>query len=256
MQISELAPSKLGTKTHWDDTYTRELDNYAENPEDEGTVWFDEASAEEKLLEFLEDLQLGTSLRDLSISNVENPDLKILDLGTGNGHMLFALQDEGWKAQMIGVDYSEKSVELANRILERRRHDQAAEAPDGEGSGTVTSSDLRFLVWDILKQDAAPWLQNGFDIILDKGTFDAISLNHEADEQSRTPAQLYIDRVPRLLKPGGVLLITSCNWTQDELRHLFATLDLEFSIPFEYPTFTFGGAKGHMVSTVCLKNTA
>ena len=51
-----------------------------------------------------------------------------LDLGTGNGQMLFELRDEGWQGEMLGVDYSEGSVELARRLLADREAKEAEKA--------------------------------------------------------------------------------------------------------------------------------
>ena len=46
-----------------------------------------------------------------------------------------------------------------------------------------------------------------WDLILDKGTYDAIALGQK-DDQGRSPSINYPGRVARLLKPGGYCLIT------------------------------------------------
>jgi hypothetical protein len=78
-----------------------------------------------------------------------------------------------------------------------------------------------------------------WDLLLDKGTFDAIALG-EKDAAGKSPAAGYPDRVARLLKPGGFFLITceiplprwishsklglvACNFTEDELKATFTS---------------------------------
>jgi type III secretory pathway component EscR len=57
-----------------------------------------------------------------------------------------------------------------------------------------------------------------YDVCLDKGTFDAISLcRHNAD----TKKKKYSENVMSVLKVNGLFIVTSCNWTLDELRQQF-----------------------------------
>lgn len=51
-----LNTSELGTKSYWDAAYTTERQNFSSNPDDEGTIWFSDAGAEERMLSFLENL--------------------------------------------------------------------------------------------------------------------------------------------------------------------------------------------------------
>ena len=57
-----------------------------------------------------------------------------------------------------------------------------------------------------------------YSVVTDKGTFDAIGLS----EDGQSKQALYIRRVHSLLQPGGLLIITSCNSTLQELVSLFA----------------------------------
>jgi hypothetical protein len=55
------------------------------------------------------------------------------------------------------------------------------------------------------------------------------------------------------MKKGGRFLITSCNWTEEELKGWFAGGELEFEGKVKYPSFTFGGKTGSSVVTLCFK---
>ncbi|KAK6331144.1 hypothetical protein TWF696_003213 [Orbilia brochopaga] len=235
---THLDPSVLGTKAHWDDLYALELTNHAANPSDIGTVWFSDADCETRIYRYLTDeLELPSSAT-------------FLDVGTGNGHLLFSLLEDGdfVGEGMVGVDYSERSVELAKNI--------ASQTPGAE--------DVRFLQLDIIKETpeleffgAQVANEGGFDVVLDKGTFDAISLSDERLEDGRRVYEIYPEKVAKWVKPqDGVLLITSCNWTEEELvRKVTAGGGLEASGRVRYPEFTFGGKKGSAVCTVAFKRT-
>ncbi|KAB8343273.1 hypothetical protein FH972_022861 [Carpinus fangiana] len=219
--------------------------NNAEDPEDEGTIWFDDSGAEEKMLQFLQDLDPLPPRAGQCESVLDCTNTRVLDLGTGNGHMLFAMQDAGWLSRMVGVDYSAKSVALARQIHRRRRED-----------AQIDDTQIRFAQWDMLK--GAPdqsWADSAdFDIVLDKGTFDAISLSDEpVDHAGRKGCEVYPERVVDLVCQGGYLLITSCNWTEEELRRWFEGEEFSHHATINYPSFTFGGQKGQTVSSVCFR---
>lgn len=71
---------------------------------------------------------------------------------------------------------------------------------------------------DILSNSECPLEGRRFKIVLDKGTYDAISLNPENAQEKRG---LYIDCVNNLMEAGGMYILTSCNWTQAELETHF-----------------------------------
>lgn len=196
----------------------------------------------------------------------------VLDLGCGNGSMLFALRDEGWGGRLVGVDYSERSVELARAVGVSRREGRGGEEEgeaEGEGQGvgeTQGERKVEFKVWDVLngplsEVEAVPGGTAGWDVVLDKGTFDAVSLSGERDGQGRRICEGYGERVLLLLRTGGIFLVTSCNWTEAELRDWFETktrpteagerLRLAGRVP--YPSFSFGGVKGQTISTLCFE---
>jgi len=122
MDKLDFKTSVLGSKKYWDDFYSLEHKNYAENPEDTGECWFDESNAEDKMCEYI--LETLSTERDLSHANV-------CDLGTGNGHLLFQLLEEGLNGcNLIGVDYSEVSIKFASDIAKERELDVKFEQSD------------------------------------------------------------------------------------------------------------------------------
>lgn len=216
-----------------------------------------------------------------------------LDLGTGNGALLFALRDDGWAGPMLGVDYSAQSVRFARRIERARRKglsgfgsgdgdgdgdgdgaekvDKEGEEEDGDEDGEGEDEeevDVHFAEHDILHDPAtalldarfSPSVSAGWDVVLDKGTFDAVSLSAEtllldsaattnptattndttttttttstsnaatdtststASPRPRRVNEIYGSRILPLVREGGLFLVTSCNWTEAELRSWF-----------------------------------
>lgn len=259
------------TNNSWDNLYKRELVNNASDPTDRGTVWFDDSDAESKLLRFLEGLAgeegegdeeetpaaTNTNTTGAAALALDRRTTSFLDLGCGNGSLLFALREEGWRGRCLGVDYSPESVALARQIA---------------SSGAVAGDEeVEFAEWDVLRGDYAAVLghpgeadgkaQAGWDVVHDKGTFDAISLSDEADARGRRVSEGYKARVVRLVRPGGLFLVTSCNWTEAELEGWFGegSAAVEDGGSFvrvgrvEYPSFSFGGVKGQTISTLCFQ---
>jgi SAM-dependent methyltransferase len=130
-----------------------------------------------------------------------SPQPAVLEIGSGNGTLLFALQD-GLQPQphLCGIDYSPDAVVLARAI---------GDARDG------SARDVRFEVCDFLTEDLPASLLperedkwEGWDLVLDKGTLDAIALG-DKDEQGRSPAWAYPSRLAPLIRPNGIFLVTS-----------------------------------------------
>lgn len=142
---------------------------------------------------------------------------------------------------MVGIDYATGAIELARRIAAERG----------------VAGRVRFEVVDVLK-DLDPnfnlnlntstststgeeegggkgglgWVpEGGFDVVLDKGTFDAISLSDETRESDgRRVYEGYADSVAAVIKSGGLLVVTSCNWTEEELKRKLVRQG-EFAVP-------------------------
>ncbi|CZT51383.1 related to anther-expressed protein SLL2-S9 [Rhynchosporium secalis] len=244
----------------WDNLYINELSNHALDPTDEGTIWFDDSAAEDKVLTFL---QTKIAEEHILGSETTKSNCSFLDLGTGNGHFLFALRegDEGdqeeeeeeeeeedeqrWGGRLVGVDYSERSVEFAKRIAVDKGFEKGSER------------EVEFVKWDIMTEDPSSILSGtnaqGFDVVLDKGTFDAISLSEEKDVRGRRICEGYKERLVPLVREGGIFLVTSCNWTEEELEKWFKGGELEVMGRIEYRSFCFGGRKGQTISSVCFK---
>lgn len=141
------------------------------------------------------------------------------------------------------MDYSPESVRLAKEVQDARDED--------------TGVGVEFRVWDVLNGDLDAVGAGAWDLVLDKGTFDAVSLSGEQDAAGRRICEGYGERVVRLLRVGGKFLVTSCNWTEEELGGWFNEAGgLRRVGRIEYPSFSFGGVKGQTISTLCFERVA
>lgn len=267
----------------WDTAYTNELSNHTtsfESP-DEGTIWFSDANAEAKVLSFLDDLDTEGALHKEGASATS-----FLDVGTGNGHMLYAIREQGWKGRLVGVDYSAQSVELCQKILAQRSAVAEKRTESGEGKGQNDGEDVveygylyfceyvsRLLCinpyweanavdrYDIIYPAECPEVfpDDGFDVVLDKGTFDAISLSAETHTQDGNRiGEIYPSKVEQLVRTGGLFIVTSCNWTAEEVRAWFEGRRgsrLKYRHSIAYPMFKFGGHSGSKLCTLCFEKT-
>ncbi|XP_046686641.1 EEF1A lysine methyltransferase 2 [Homalodisca vitripennis] len=218
--VDELPPSEMGTKEYWDTNYSVEIENF-KNYEliDEG--WFGGHIVRRLIGEF-----------EICLKDVKKDD-PIIDLGCGNGVLLLGLADRG-HTNLTGVDYSEKAIELAKTI-----------------AFTKGVAHIKFLVLDIVNEEVA---LKDYAVVIDKGTYDAISID---PENARAKRDAYKANLMKLLRPLGRFVISSCNWTKEELLHEFKS-DFEY-IPQEFKDdnkFQFGGKTGSTVTTVIfqLKN--
>lgn len=211
LEMDELKSCNLGTLDYWDNCYDKELNNF-HNHGDPGEIWFGDDIVS-RIIRWME----------TSNSKVEK-DSKLLDIGCGNGMFLIELANEGF-TNLHGVDYSEKAVELAKAIADKQ------------------NININFSVQNVLEG-----LKDKFDIIHDKGTYDAISLT----ENALANRNIYIENVYDSLNDNGLFIITSCNWTENELVQ-------QFRIKFENvhiiptPQFKFSGTVGSVVSSCVFK---
>nr|XP_012147805.1 PREDICTED: protein-lysine N-methyltransferase Mettl10 isoform X3 [Megachile rotundata] len=156
-------------------------------------------------------------------------DDKIIDIGCGNGMTLVELAKVDFK-NLMGVDYSQKAIDLAAEILKENN----------------LSVDLR--VCDILNLENSE-LPTDFKLAHDKGTYDAISLH---PEDPATKRQKYIENVYKILQPAGYLVLTSCNWTKEEIeKHFENYFVIRNVLPSD--TFRFGGQCGNTITQLVLQ---
>ncbi|XP_056386033.1 EEF1A lysine methyltransferase 2 isoform X2 [Hyla sarda] len=217
MDEDQFCPSALGTKEHWDAVYSRELKTFHEYG-DEGEIWFGESSMTRVVQWF--------NAQKIPLSS------SIVDIGTGNGMLLVELAKWGYN-NLLGIDYCSDAIKLARSICEREGVSQSIYLQAADFLGSFNPEEQ-------------------FDIGLDKGTFDAVSLNPSDSGEKR---RQYIKSLCRILKPNGIFIITSCNWTKDELLQQFGD---EFEVTDELPTpsFGFGGHSGHSVTALVFRRRA
>ncbi|XP_050315118.1 EEF1A lysine methyltransferase 2-like [Anthonomus grandis grandis] len=208
MLDDELGSSELGTLEFWEARYDSEIQNF-KNHGDPGEAWFGEDIVD-RIIKWISE-------------NVDK-NVSIADLGCGNGHVLIELAQLGY-TKLIGLDYSEKAICLANTIKDNQ------------------SLNIKYEVNDILLG-----LNGVYNVIHDKGTYDAISLS----ENSKEFREKYRINVHSALEARGYFIITSCNWTEEELKeHFKEGFELHCTIPT--PQFKFGGKVGSVVSICVFK---
>ncbi|XP_047680306.1 EEF1A lysine methyltransferase 2 isoform X2 [Prionailurus viverrinus] len=206
------APSALGTREHWDAVYERELQTFQEYG-DTGEIWFGEESMN-RLIRWMQKREIPL-------------DASVLDIGTGNGVFLAKF---GF-SNITGIDYSPSAIQLSGSIIEK------------EGL-----SNIKLKVEDFLHLSTE---LSGFHICVDKGTFDAISLNPDSAIEKR---KQYVKSLSRVLNVKGFFLITSCNWTKEELLNEFSE-GFELFEELPTPTFSFGGRSGNSVTALVFQKT-
>ncbi|XP_072981070.1 uncharacterized protein [Typha angustifolia] len=250
---SEVETSMLGLQNYWDATYAEDLANFHEHGR-AGEVWFG-VEVMDVLVGWIKNLctnicegqHVTNTESHTSESSYIHKDLSswsVLDVGTGNGLLLQELAKQGF-SDLTGTDYSEGAIELAQSLAVR--------------NGLPF---IKFLVDDILETK----LERQFQLVNDKGTVDAIGLQQDGTIKR----MMYWESMAHLVSPGGILVITACNSTKDEIvqevenfcqrRHDSQGSDGEASSEnavFQYldhvqtyPTVMFGGAEGSRVATV------
>lgn len=212
MESNELEACELGTHTYWEERYQEEIENFRSNG-DVGDIWFGEDILERLLY---------------SIDNCPliNKTSYVVDIGCGNGILLVELSKRGFQ-NLVGIDYSHNAVTLAKEIAKKEK------------------LKIDYQVFNVLEPG---FYEEFFDVVLDKGTYDAISLSSDAKENRN----IYIEAIYKSMKCNGLLILTSCNWTKEELdTHLEKKFECYSIIPT--PQFKFAGKVGSVVSCVIYK---
>lgn len=184
-------------------------------------------------------------MRKWAHDNLPRGPLRILECGSGNGTLLLSFltsppstsssSSEGQKFSLTGIDYSPLAADLAAGVEKTRREqisngdypddsddydsedDSASE--NGGGAGRVVVNQVPPVEWrcgDLLRDE----IDERWDLVLDKGTFDALCLSDEPvqEAEGRPPSLVYPERIARLVQKGGFFLITSCNFTEEEVK--------------------------------------
>lgn len=251
-EAEALPESKLGTKQHWDEVYEREVSNFNEIGE-EGEVWFGE-DAVMRMIKFLEKYYTETLAGTFSAEE-DGKSPTVLDLGTGNGHLLFEMIESSADleevidaSRLVGIDYSAASIELAKAIGAKRGGDcEQVRFSTADLLDTTSVQSLTQMPKEQLGSE-----EQGWDLVCDKGTLDAIALSSQ-HINGHLPIDLYSNAVNALVKKDGIFLITSCNFTEEELKTRFTARGFEVEQVLPTPSFTFGGAKGSTTTSIAFK---
>ncbi|XP_010232153.1 EEF1A lysine methyltransferase 2 [Brachypodium distachyon] len=252
-ESGDVEGSMLGLQSYWDASYSEDLANFQEHGH-AGEIWFGTdvmdtvAAWTKKLCASIPQSWISSDNDNIKCEvNEDFVNYPVLDLGTGNGLLLQALAKQGF-SDLTGTDYSEGAIELARNLAAR----------DGFTA-------INFLVDDVLETK----LDRKFKIITDKGTLDAIGLHPDG----RAKRVIYWESVSNLVEPGGLVVITSCNHTKEELlqevedfsKRIFGKEDVDEGagdVPKifhyidhvqTYPTIMFGGVEGSQVCTVAFQ---
>lgn len=150
--------------------------------------------------------------------------IRVLECGSGNGTLLlsFLTSPSGSKPQsfhLTGIDYSDGAIELARGVEASRR----AALDDDDEDVVRNEVEIGWRQGDFLRDT----IDEEWDLVLDKGTFDALALSDKVVEgDGRLPSRVYPEKVARLVREGGVFLITSCNFTEEEIRRRYTRPEL------------------------------
>ena len=149
--------------------------------------------------------------------------IRILECGSGNGTLLLSFltspsdpsDPQPQSFHLTGIDYSPKASILASGI-ESSRREGLEEYAEQEDEIVNIVPPVEWRTGDLLRDE----ISEEWELVLDKGTFDALCLSSDIvaeDEGGRLPSLVYPERISRLVKHGGFFLITSCNFTQEEI---------------------------------------
>lgn len=214
----ERLKSKLGEKGYWDEIYNQELNQFSNNSELGGEVWFGE-QVQSKVISYI-----NYQFSDKSIN--------ILDLGCGNCEFLISLSDSEY-INLYGIDYSEVSLKFAGIKL-----------------NSLELDGIKLHQADLNNREELSKIyldEKPFDIIHDKGTFDAFMLLESNDHSN------YVSNIIDIAGKESTFIITSCNNTKEELLKYFNNEKIIFVSEIEHKKFVFGGKTGQTVTTLIFK---
>lgn len=214
--------SQLGNVDYWDKFYSQEINQFKNNTDLIGEIWFGE-KVQKKILTYIKEY-------------FTNKNIKIIDIGCGNASFLLKLSEMGYK-NLYGMDYSIKSIELAQEILNDKK---------------IQNSII--LYQEDIKTENESLQHIGFELIHDKGTFDAFMSSKE------NKFETYLNYINKLRLNYNIhsnnlmtyFILTSCNFSFSELQVMFtqeySCLKIIESIPHQ--SFSYGGSTGQVVTTI------
>ena len=211
--------SKLGTQQHWNEAYKQEIEQFKNNGNELGDIWFGK-DLQKKLVNYV-------------LKNFPDKNTKIFDVGFGNGVFLYKLAKNDYN-NLYGIDYSPDSIEFAKMIIDSKQKKYGKKFK------------INFYCEDINTKNKI--INETFDVIHDKGSFDAFMMNNN------NTLETYHNYIKSYSKNGTTFIITSCNNTREELKNKFP-LDKGFQYVDEIKnkTFVFGGQEGQQQATQIYK---
>lgn len=220
----EQIESNFGKKSHWDELYEQEIEQFKNNPELIGYIWFGE-NVQQKIINYIK-------------QRFQNEE-KIIDIGCGNAAFLLSLREEGF-LNLWGIDYSENSIDLAIKVIEAQNSEEVK---------------INLFVEDM--NHPSQDLTN-FDLIHDKGALDAFLLckQNKINEYIK-----YILQKINSKNSNNKLIISSCNHAKTELLEFFSQTYSDISTPYKFEfieeiphkIISFGGSVGQAVTTLIFK---
>ena len=211
--------SKLGTQQHWNEAYKQEIEQFKNNGNELGDIWFGK-DLQKKLVKYV-------------LKNFPDKNTKIFDVGFGNGVFLYKLAKNDYN-NLYGIDYSPDSIEFAKMIIDSKEKKYGKKFK------------INLYCEDINTKNKI--INETFDVIHDKGSFDAFMMNNN------NTLETYHNYIKSYSKNGTTFIITSCNNTREELKNKFP-LDKGFQYVDEIKnkTFVFGGQEGQQQATQIYK---
>lgn len=210
MDSIERLTSKLGTKEYWDELYNEEINQFKNNNDLVGEVWFGEQT-QNKIIDY--------------IKKYVSKEKAILDLGCGNCEFLFKMFDEGY-INLSGLDYSDTFIEFVNEKIK-----------------VMNNPEIKFDLYcaDI---NLEPLVNKKYDLIHDKGTLDAFMLFESNKNEN------YVRYILNISNKDTTFIITSCTFTKNELLVILNHKRIKLITEIEYKKFSFGGQDGQRVTTL------
>ena len=145
--------------------------------------------------------ELGPFFEEL----VPDKESVILVPGIGNDLAIRDMFDVGGYQKIMAFDYAPQGVECAKAMFGEKRLATIANNIESLATSTRASTSEVFKVCDA-RDLSGDYTDNGFDAILDKGTFDSIYLSGGKDKaQARENLQMAVSEMKRVLKEDGIV---------------------------------------------------